>query len=995
MQISHPSHLLIVHLCIKWKNFKKMKKLFFALFLVETVCSCSDINSFSDTINKDGILMSALDFKAEETTRSSLLPSSTGTKFRWDKGDVVGVYSSSKGLTNFFIDENTISSDGTSANFNGSGFSLNSNSTYYAFYPYSKSSLNKSEIPISYSSQVMMSNGDFKSLGDFDYMCSMGESDEENHAAFTFSHLGCVVEFKLKVPVTSKYTAAYFELDNASKDNCLIKGGNVDLTSAEGVFIPKVNENDSILKVSLGENGIFVEKDSFLTVYMMMPPQNLSGKSLAVRLYDNQANWYKAEIEGKNMRSGYTYHYVIDGSDGKGFTATGTGLPNDLELSYVSSYVHPTKKGYNWLSIDNENADVLWATGSFGIRKISYAAEKYPSLVVENAKYMSKDQIGRVCLPVGSYLYAGLRQNSSGERELYSPKVSLRFEDRLQSVSSNNSKSNNSVLNDFFQELSLYTFDKSKIDEVWLFKAGNDGSGTYKNVIQFRSNGVCMGNLFRRSFSSKEEALSNLPTSISDAYKNKAVVNWDAISSGMHIFKNVEFYNLGTGEFSSIDCTGSLVFDELTKGSLNRGGNCAHFVTSNNVNNSIKLVRLLDETSSTSSISWMMKLNTIPNENVNIPLLSMNGTEVATLNVVSNISGYTLGVTVNGKKILTSQVYDVKQWYNFKLDMSSSGIKLSSRTKETGEWNLCITSGLSGSCSVNEISLGVNTMASNLDLCVDDVFYDSSNVDNVSYVNGALVVFDKNDLSIKNKYYLDYKVCGLACHKNTLVVTCLNGINVYDIKDMENPKLIYTYRPSSYREYQGVSIYEAGNRTYAIISTYLWGFSILDITDANDIKMSKELDFSNFILDGKNLKNKVFTFDVIADYPYAYATLATYRTSQNTEYDHRGVMILELNDLDNIKMDIVEYPSNRFCQWQSGDPAPARITKSGNRIVINNDDNGIEVFTITSPGKLEYTDGISMPATSSVNAVTSTPNGKLFVGSRGNDSGIYMYEGLR
>lgn len=980
---------------------RRMKKIVYFLCLCGLFSSCSDLDFSNNTSSNDGadVRMSASHFKDGEDTfsisRSSLTPSLGGTNFKWDIGDVVGVYSAANGLTNFFIDEKSLSLDGSSANFNGSGFALTPSSTYYAFYPYSKASLDKKAIPISYSSQVMLSNGNFKSLGDFDYMYACGESDDKSHASFSFNHIGCVVEFKLKAPTTANYTAVYFEMDEATEDNYLVKKGSVDVSAAECVFSLEKFTNDSLLKVSLGEKGISVQKDSFLTVYMMMPPQNLSGRKMAIRLYDEQANWYKADVVGKNMRPGYTYHYTVDEGVNGGFTGTGTGLPNDFDLSYISIYTHPESKGYNWFCTDNSNDDILWATGSFGIRKISYLSEINPLLVSENSSYLGKEQIGRVCLPVGDYVYAGVRQNSSGIKELYAPEVSLRFEDKLKAISENNTKSNNSVINDFFEELNLHSFDKTKIDEVWVFKAANDGSGTYKNVIQFRSKGTCLGNLYRQSYSSKGEALANLPSSVSDAYKNSAVVNWESITEGMHIIKNVEFYNLGTGEFASIDCTGSLLFDELTKGSFNRGGNCAHFVTSKDENNSIKMLYPLSQKYTSSSMSLMLKLNSVPNQTVEIPLLGKNGGLVASLVVTPQSSGYSVGLHINGEKYYSTYIYDLNQWFNFKLNLSGSKAELCSRTKETGTWIQRIVANVSGSLDVNEIPIGIKTTASNLDLCIDDVFYNPTNIDAVSYVNGSLVIFDKFDLSVVKKMNLDYKVCGLASYGDKLVVTCLNGINVYNIKNKENPQLIYAYRPESYREYQGVSIYEDNNHVYAITSTYLWGFTILDITDSSNIRIIKEIDFSNFVIDGCNLKNKVFTFDVVTDYPYAYATLATYRTSQGTEYDHRGVLVLDLTDLNNIKMNLVEFPSTRYCAWHSGDPAPARITKSGNRIVINNDDNGIEVYTITSPGQLDYTTGISMPSSGCCNAITSTPLGRLFVGSRTGDCSIFMFDGLR
>ena len=124
------------------------------------LCSCQDdLEKISGEVNAElSVNMSAKDFRDGDitnnnqnpSTRSSLIPNGNGTSFSWNSDDVAGVYSSGKGLTNFFIDDKSISEDGTSATFNGSGFSLNSDALYYAFYPYSASALDKTMIPISY-----------------------------------------------------------------------------------------------------------------------------------------------------------------------------------------------------------------------------------------------------------------------------------------------------------------------------------------------------------------------------------------------------------------------------------------------------------------------------------------------------------------------------------------------------------------------------------------------------------------------------------------------------------------------------------------------------------------------------------------------------------------------------------------------------------------------------------------------------------------------------
>lgn len=80
----------------------------------------------------------------------------------------------------------------------------------------------------------------------------------------------------------------------------MLHDGVVNITD-ETPYISLVNEtvSDSIMTVKLNEygNGIKVEKDSLLTVYMMMPPQDLSEDEINIRLVDSDENWYTAAVK--------------------------------------------------------------------------------------------------------------------------------------------------------------------------------------------------------------------------------------------------------------------------------------------------------------------------------------------------------------------------------------------------------------------------------------------------------------------------------------------------------------------------------------------------------------------------------------------------------------------------------------------------------------------------------------------------------------------------
>lgn len=264
---------------------------FISVLLLILQSSCKDVSEqIEDNETYSSVLMTVKNFSDEDTvnislmenTRSSLTPTWNGTSFSWNSGDIVGVYSTNKGLTNFFIDEESISDNGTSATFNGSGFSLTTNSLYYAFYPYSPSALDKTKIPITYNGQTLKTNGSFSDLGSYDYMWARGETNAEGKIGFEFSHLGCVVEMKLEVPITATYKQVRFELEKSQDQISLIKSGTVDLTSIEPIiYNENTSPSDTILRLSLnGDEGIKVEKDSILHVYMMMAPQDISSKNI-------------------------------------------------------------------------------------------------------------------------------------------------------------------------------------------------------------------------------------------------------------------------------------------------------------------------------------------------------------------------------------------------------------------------------------------------------------------------------------------------------------------------------------------------------------------------------------------------------------------------------------------------------------------------------------------------------------------------------------------
>jgi len=931
--------------------------------------------------------MKASHFKEESLSKSLLSPSSTGTSFAWDKNDIVGVYSTSKGLTNFFIDKNSVSSDGCTANFNGAGFSLLPNSQYYAFYPYSAKALDKTCISVNYIGQKMDDNGDFNSLGNYDYMYSSGLSDEENHLSFSFIHIGCVVEVNIKVPETSYYTNIMLELENPSSDNYIIKDGTIDITEPTPIIKPNTYQSDTPLSVKLGTSGILVQKNEILTAYFMMPPQDLEGKKIELRLIDADQNWYKSIINGKNMRAGYTYHYNIN-TQNEGFSGHGQGFPNDNHYAeLIDYYAHQKISPYVWMTSDDR---YLYATGLFGIRKLDYGSDASLSLVTESLVGLRQPQTGRAMIVNDDFIYLGVRQNTSGIGEKYSPETSFFFETNINNIDTSSPVSNNITLNAFIKKLRLKSIGANEVDEFLIYKAKNE-NGIYKNVIQLRKGGICVRNLYREVYSTESEALSKLPSKYISPNGDYIEINWNAIQKSSISMKNIVLNNCG--EFDSFEVSGSATFDESGTGNPNRGGHCAKFKTTLSGNN--KAVVRYGKIGKGGAVSLMMNCLNVPSDDVVIPLMSSEDSYVASLVLKPQGNGIRFCLKLDDKTYPADQVFRVKEWYNLKIYLTSSSASLSIREKECGSWtNLITVEDNSVEVVFDALCLGIVTTANDVELLVDDFYYDSKDLDNVSYVNGALIVIDKNDLSVVNKYSLDLKVCGVAKCRNRLVVNCLNGFNVYNIDNPIAPKLIYTYRPKLFTEYHGVGTFEANGRLYAISCIYTKGFAIIDLTDENNIKIVNTFDFSNVFVDGESLQGHCYTFNVVVDYPYAYATLASTNDYCNTAKDHRGVVAIDLHDVNNPKLSFAEIPQNRLSRFTNTDQTPTQITKFADCIFVNNREYGVEVFRVGKDGILSYLSKITMPEVSSSNAICTTSNGGLFVADdnvNGSLRNIYFY----
>lgn len=988
------------------KYDRSSKWLLSALIILFVSCNDDILKSSVDSTNIiSSIEMSASHFLPSETTRTTLIPDSSGTKFSWKSGDIVAVYSNLKGMTNFFIEDESISGNGTSANFNGSGFKLEENKTYYAFYPYNGSSqyLDKTSIPVNYIGQEMKSNGDFSDLGNFDYMYAKGTTDKEGTTSLSFYHLGCVVEYKLQVPQTAYYTNVRFELENEDNNQYLISQGTVDITKEEPSIHSNEAQLDSILEVKLNKKtGIKVSKDSLLIVYMMMAPQNLLDRKINIRLVDSNQKWYTATVDGKNMRAGYTYHYEVSEKTG-GFTGSGTNLPNDdLSLNLISTYTDNTQLGYEGMFFDE---NILYTSGQFGVRSIDYYEKKYPKLInsqtISNISNNRTDMLARSVAVKDDYLYVPLRQTSSGSNENNKPTIRFRFESNIgnyNNIQGSNGISSNSTVNKFFKILRLSSININQNFKVLYLYKGFYQDGYYLNTINLQGEDGTSSVLFRETFKTQEEALAALKTDYKNEKGDYCVVDWNALPKYGNVIRNVEFYTLG--EFDSYQHEGTASISSSTESCPNTGiyGLCIN--SGNGISSNTALLTYnLSSTESEGYLSFWCKVEQTTSPNIEIPLTGFSGKKAMSFLLKAiDTEHYLIGLKSNSGNSFGTSKLTFGEWYNFKIKLSPTNNLLWWRTKEAGAW-IKETSLLSANDNrFNQITTGINTNSNNIKIYFDDYYYNKLELDNVSYINGKLAILNKKTLNVHNIYNLDVKAIDAKVYENRLVVTCFYGFNVYDITDAGNPQLAYSYRVNNFKESQNCEIFKKDGKIYAFICNYSQGYTIADITDMNNITIAYINNYKDITYNGENLYGKIYNFDVCINYPYAYLTNATMRSYINTNKDRRGILTINLTDFNNPNPNFSFVPQNMITTVTGGDPRPTHITCYNNYLIINNTEKGILVFDNENPQNPIFTNSISIPGKPSINDFFASKEGYLFIndnnhgGATWSNRNVYLYK---
>lgn len=271
------------------------------LLTLFVVMSCSEESFMNNTLILDGekikdVFFTGMDFQYGEETRSTVLITEKGASFLWNENDTIGIFPSKGDQVSFAV----VQGAGTqTAKFSGGGWALKSSSTYAAYYPYDFYNRNLTKIPISYRGQAQKGNANTEHIGTYDFMAASMSTPSGGAVSFDMKHLGCLIQLTINVPQPTTLNKVTL-VSNGE----FIQDGALDLTA----------ENIKIIPISVANTFEIYLRDIRTTIaneevviYFMIPPTDLSTKSLKAQIATDSGDDFEISLVPKNFIAGKIY----------------------------------------------------------------------------------------------------------------------------------------------------------------------------------------------------------------------------------------------------------------------------------------------------------------------------------------------------------------------------------------------------------------------------------------------------------------------------------------------------------------------------------------------------------------------------------------------------------------------------------------------------------------------------------------------------------------
>lgn len=264
------------------------------------------------------------DFQYDGTTRSSVNITESGASFIWSENDTVGIFPNTGSQAEFAMSQGA----GThTATFSGGGWALKSSATYVAYYPYNFYNRDLKNIPVSYEGQTQNGNASTAHIGAYDFMAASVSTPENGAVSFDMQHLGCLVQLTVDLDEAATINEVSIKYGEENSGEFITKG-YIDLSSETPAIQASLLEDKSnTLSIALENFSVSAEETA--TVYFMMPPINLEGKTIDVTVAVDGGDTKTYQTAGKNYIAGKAYAIsVTDNAEKPAYTMVDLGLPS-------------------------------------------------------------------------------------------------------------------------------------------------------------------------------------------------------------------------------------------------------------------------------------------------------------------------------------------------------------------------------------------------------------------------------------------------------------------------------------------------------------------------------------------------------------------------------------------------------------------------------------------------------------------------------------------
>lgn len=267
-----------------------------ALLLAFVSCT-NDISEVHSNELKQ-IVMTASDFETENGSRTNFQITNAGAEFSWAANDTVGIFPNTGAQAYFPM---TSGAGTKSAKFDGGGWALKNASTYGSYYPFiADFYLNKHAIPVDYTGQAQTGDASTAHLGAYDFMAAAAASPKNGNVTFAFKHLGALIQLKLTLPQATTLKSVTL---TAADDVFSVKG-KVDIMASTLCIEPVTSANELTLTL---KDVATTEANQVVTLYMMLPPANLSEQTLKAVVTTADKGTMEMALESKNFQAGKAY----------------------------------------------------------------------------------------------------------------------------------------------------------------------------------------------------------------------------------------------------------------------------------------------------------------------------------------------------------------------------------------------------------------------------------------------------------------------------------------------------------------------------------------------------------------------------------------------------------------------------------------------------------------------------------------------------------------